>query len=160
MDIKSTHFPKIGWGILIGLGLIIYSLLVFQIGLFTGYQKASFSFRSGDNYYRAFNPRKNNLMKDLPRQDFPGGHGVTGKIISINLPTFMVAGTDNLEKIINISDDTVIRSVRKNLTANDLKINDLVVIIGAPDQTGLISAKLIRIMPPPLEMPPDQLNKQ
>jgi hypothetical protein len=32
---------------------------------------------------------------------------------------------------------------------NNISINDMIIVIGEPNQSGQIEAKLIRIMPPP-----------
>jgi hypothetical protein len=47
MDFARSH------KILAVLGVVIIELIVFQSGIFVGYHKAAFSFRMGDNYYRA-----------------------------------------------------------------------------------------------------------
>ena len=56
-------------------------------------------------------------------------------------------GWDNVEKSVLITDDTEIREFRNLIKPEDLKVNDLVIVIGSPNNTGEIQAKLIRLMP-------------
>jgi hypothetical protein len=89
-----------------------------------------------------------NMMQNF---NLPGGNGAVGKIVSINLPTIVVASPDNIEKTINISDNTLIRQFRDTLNAKDLTVGEHVVVLGEisnPDN-GVIDAKLIRLIPPP-----------
>lgn len=127
---------------------IVVLLLVFQAGELIGYRKASFAFRGGDNYYRAFEPENRQPMFG---DQFPGAHGAVGRIVKLDLPTFVVAGPDNMEKEVSIDNDTIVRRFRNTIKASDLKINDYVVVIGAPDDNSdpVIKARLIRLMPPP-----------
>ena len=150
---------------------LIILLIVFQAGKFVGYHKAMFYKHSGENYYRTMNIRGgqtnpfdnqdqvqqsafngqgqfNNFMQD---SNIPGGNGAVGKIVSINLPTIVVASPDNVEKTVNISNDTLIREFRDTIGAKDLKIGEYVIILGtfSDQDNGLIEARLIRIIPPP-----------
>lgn len=144
MNLKNIHQSKIFHGILIGLIIAIFVLLIFKAGELVGYRKAAFSYRLGDNYYRTFEGGRS-PMGDM----LPGGHGAAGKIISINLPTFVVDGPDGIEKTIVVNDRTAIRRFRDEIDADNLKIDDLVTILGEPDAEGRIVAKLVRIMPAP-----------
>ena len=132
---------------LAGLFALIVALLIFQAGMFVGYRKAKFSYRMGDNFHRTFGERKGGFV----RGDFPGGHGTIGKIIKIDLPTLIIEDRDNVEKIIIIKDDTAVRRFRESVKSSDLKTDDYVVVIGTPNDSGQIEARLIRIVPPPLQ---------
>jgi len=79
----------------------------------------------------------------------PGGHGAVGRIIKVSLPTMVVSGPDNLEKVVMIKDDTIVRQFRSDLKPGDLKIDQNVVVVGSPNEDGQIEAKLIRLMPAP-----------
>ena len=72
-----------------------------------------------------------------------------GKIIKIELPTLIVQDKDSTEKVILAANDTQVQRMRENITANDLKINDFLVVIGSPNEQGQIEAKLIRLVPSP-----------
>ena len=130
---------------LVGLFALIIALLIFQAGMFVGYRKAKFSYRMGDNFHRTFGERKGGFA----RGDFPGGHGTIGKIIKIDLPALVIEDKDNVEKIIIIKDDTAVRRFRESVKTSDLKIDDYVVVIGAPNAESQIEARLIRIVPAP-----------
>ena len=131
------------------LGVILF-LVVFQAGMFIGFHKASFAFRGGENYYRAFDrngKRANMGMMDF--DDVPGGHGAIGKVISIASTTLVVSAPDNIEKIIHILPDTLVKKFRDAGTSTDIVIGDYIVVIGNPNEKGQVDAKLIRIMPAP-----------
>ena len=148
-NLKEFTQSKSFRGILAGIGIAIVALLIFQAGMFVGFRKASFSYRFGDNYYRAFGDRGPKPFQGQPRDGFIEGHGAVGKIASIKLPTFVVTDPDDVEKVIAINEDTVIRRFDTTISADELKVNDFTVILGSPNDNSQIEAKLIRILPPP-----------
>jgi hypothetical protein len=156
IDIKGFHAPKIFRGVLIAIVSLIVLMVVFQAGIFVGYHKATFSFGSGDNYYRAFGRGPigvgRGMMGGFDPDDVPGGHGAVGKIVRINLPTIVVADIKNFEKTVFIDENTLIRRFRDNVEAENISVGETVIILGTPDEKGLITAKLIRILPPPPEL--------
>ncbi|OGI47226.1 hypothetical protein A2121_00525 [Candidatus Nomurabacteria bacterium GWB1_40_6] len=140
---------KIFVGILYGIGIVIILLLVLSAGISIGFHKASFGRAWGDNYERNFGMRPERPMLMLGKENFPNAHGAIGKIIKIELPTIIVQDKDNTEKVILTANDTQIQRMQENITANDLKINDFIVVIGSPNEQGQIEAKLIRLVPSP-----------
>lgn len=70
----------------------------------------------------------------------PNGSGQTGTVI--------IKGKDDIEKIIIVKDNTVIRRLNETIKLSDLEINDYIVVIGGPDNNGQIEAEFIRLMPP------------
>jgi len=64
--------------------------------------------------------------------------------------SLVIKDIDNTEKIVIIDDNTTIRMFNQNVGKQDLKVGQKVVIIGEPNSSGEIEAKLIRIMPEPL----------
>lgn len=175
------------FGIIKLIFILLAVFIIFQAGIFVGYYKARFYNAIGENYYRqtdnrgfgasggmmnGFNGRGAfgiNMMQDL---NIPGGHGAVGKIVSINLPNIVVASTDNVEKTINISNDTIIRQFRDTIKVGDLKVGEYIVVLGdfsdntssagnngstgnnsggaqATQANSVINAKLIRLLPPP-----------
>ncbi len=147
MNIKEFSQSKTFKKIIYGIGGVIVALLIFQAGVLVGYHKAGFSYRLGDNYHRTFVGERGEFPMDIYRGDFTDAHGSVGKIIKIDLPTFVLEGQDGVEKIISIGDDTVIRQFRETIKPADLKINDFVVVIGSPNTQGQIESQLIRLMP-------------
>jgi len=146
-EIKQTRKFKISVYIILS---VLILLFVFQIGMFVGFKKASFSFRTGENYFREMTGRRNDPMMGLRRGDFNNAHGAVGQIVSINLPNISVENQDENVQTIAISTSTAIRGLTGPINSADLKINDLVVIFGAPDNnSAVIDARLIRLMPVP-----------
>jgi hypothetical protein len=136
----------------ISLGIIlaiVALLLAFKLGTVVGFHKADFSFKWGENYHRNFAGPKEGFFKNLDDRNFMPAHGVFGKIIKIDVGSLIIQGQDNIEKSIYLSNKTIIERFRETIKPQDLKIDDRVVIIGAPSSTGQIEAQFIRIMPPP-----------
>ncbi len=65
-----------------------------------------------------------------------------------------MTGNDAVEKIVLIDNTTVIRRFHDTLTAQDLQVDNGVLIIGTPNAEGKIEAKLIRVMPKPIAPAP------
>lgn len=143
--IQSQSFK----GILMGIFIAIIALIIFQTGVAVGERKASFAHRFGDNFERNFrDPQGGGFMRGFPGgADMPGGHGAAGEIVSINLPLVVVAGPDNLEKTVFISDTTEIREFRDTLKADQLSVGDFIIVLGTPNAEGQVEAKLIRLAP-------------
>ncbi|MBM2817660.1 MAG: hypothetical protein HW401_250 [Parcubacteria group bacterium] len=149
---ESKNLRRILWGV----GIAIAILLIFQAGMFVGYRKASFSYRWGNNYYRAFGEHRGGermmggrMMDSFRGKDFTNSSGAIGRILSINLPTLAIENGDGIEKIILIADDTSIKRFRETINVADLKIGDFVVVIGAPNDSSQVEAKIVRVMPNP-----------
>jgi hypothetical protein len=138
---------------ILGIGAFVILLFVFQAGIFVGYFKASHSLRAGDNFSRTFGERGpgfgGKMMPGFGMMDPTNAHGTTGAIVSVNLPTIIVSDRDGTEKTVTVSDKTDIRKFRNTIKAEDLSVNDFIVVIGAPNEQGDIAAQLIRVMPAP-----------
>lgn len=135
---------KIKW-VMIGLGALAVLLLVFQLGLYVGYRKATFTFRWGDSYHRVFGGPKEGFLRNFGGRELINGHGTVGDILSITGQSMVIKGPDNVEKVVSISDSTVIRKGWQNLKFTDLKVGDRVVVIGSPKDDGSVSANFIRV---------------
>ncbi len=120
-------------------------LVDFLCWINVGFHKAEFGRAWGENYERnfGFGPDHSLLGKD----NFPNANGAIGKIIKIELPTIIVEDKDNAEKVILIDSNTNIEKMTAQITMNDLKVDDFVVVIGAPNTQGQVEAKFIRVMP-------------
>jgi len=146
--LKKIFESKVLVGVLYGVGVVVVALLIFSAGVSVGFHKASFGRAWGDNYERNFG------MSPMPpfganEDTFPNDHGAMGKIIKVELPTVIVQGQDQIEKVVLIKNDTKIQKARDNITSADLKVDDFIVVIGSPNDQGQIEAKFIRIMPSP-----------
>lgn len=153
MDIKNIFESKFIKGLVVGIAVFVIALIIFQAGVLVGYKKAGFSSRMGDNYYRAFNndnsQRRDASMMRGPFDDLAGGHGAAGKIVKINLPTFIVSSPDGIEKTVLVTDDTNIRQFRETISSKNLQLDQHVVVLGSPNDDGNVVAKFIRVLPPP-----------
>lgn len=145
---KNIHYSKLFKTIIVvGVALVII-LATFLLGVSVGFHKASFSYRVGEHYDVLFG--KNDTI-DVPpsfdADDIPGGHEAAGKIISVELPSFVVVGPDNIEKKVEVEDGTVITELRGSASSSDIAIGESAVIIGEPGTNSDIEAQFIRIFP-------------
>lgn len=146
---KPTQSKKLRVVIVAIVGLAIV-LAIFQAGVFVGFHKASFLFRGGDNFYRAFGEREGQMgSKMIFRDEFSGGHGALGRIVRINLPILVVIGPDNIEKTVLTNDKTEVRQFRDASSLDKLSVDQHITVLGTPNDDGQIVAKFIRIIPPP-----------
>lgn len=130
-------------------GFIIF-LIGFKAGTFVGFRKAGFSYQWGENYHRNFGgPARGFMAPFMMEKEYLNPHATFGKIIKIELPVIIIQGQNEAEKSVLIKDDTNIRRLSETVKSADLKVADQVVIIGEPNNSGQIEAKLIRIMPLP-----------
>ena len=149
---KELFFERISLKhILWILGIVIIALLIFKAGEFVGYNKAGFSYRMGEKYYRgglmSMNGRSGFTPPGFMDGDFLIGHGTLGTILSINGSSFVVSDDDNMEKMVVVASNTAIRRFRDSITFAQLNIGDGVIVIGDPDDSGQINAKLVRVTP-------------
>ena len=144
--------------IILILGCIFIALVIFQAGMFVGFKKAGFAFRTGEQYFRQMNGRPNDQFMGMNREDFSNSHGVAGKIISIKLPSIVVEDKDGIERTVLVSTSTSIKKFKDSIKYTDLQINDFITVIGDPNDKAEVEAKLIRIMPNPENMPFDQMG--
>ena len=141
---QSRTFTVTLWTI----GGVVIVLAIFQAGVLVGYHKAGFSYQGGENYYLTFGDDRPGPL-GIPAQNFPTTHGAIGKIIKIDLPTITIEDTDNVEKVVSVDDDTMIKKFRDTMTPAQLHVGDIVTVIGSPTDTAQIEARLVRILPPP-----------
>lgn len=145
---KNIHHSKIFKTILFAGGAVILVLVVFLLGVSVGFHKASFADRVGEHYDALFGRNGTDVMPpSFDADDIPGGHEAAGKIISVELPVFVVIGPDNIEKKVEIGNDTVITELRSTASSSDIEVGDSAVIIGMPGTDSDIVAQFIRIFP-------------
>jgi len=159
--VKSKTFKKI----IYVLGIIVITLMVFYTGMMAGFRKSSFNHNWGENYQRNFGFPNKMGGPEMMRGEFGqfrnllNAHGAIGKIIKVELPSIIVLDEkDNTEKVVVIDDNTEIRKVRDSISKDDLKLDDHIIVIGSPNSSGQIEAKLIRYLPGPIDFPSD-LNR-
>ena len=157
-DKQKKRNPDILRWIIFGLLGFIIILLIFSIGMQVGGAKARFSYKWADNYHKNFaGPRTGFLSnwRSFPHGDFIGGHGAFGEIIELSATStdfgfgqtlsFVLRGRSDVEKIIVINENTIVKKGRATIMGDELKVGDNVTIIGSPNKEGQIEAKLIRI---------------
>jgi len=145
---KNIHHSKTFKIILATGGAIIILLVTFLFGILVGFHKASFSYRVGEHYDSLFSRNDGNaILPPIDTDAIPGGHEAAGKIISVELPVFMVVGPDNIEKKIDIVNGTVITKLRAAASSSNIIVGDSAVIIGMPGTDSDIDAQFIRIFP-------------
>ncbi len=129
-------------------GVIIVAC-IFLVGETVGYHKVETSYRFGENYNRIFEGQQgmHNIFLMPIDNMFSGTHGAFGKIVKITLPQVVIVGQDGLEKIIVLNDDSIIKEFRGDVSSSSLSVGDTITVLGSPDDTGQITAKLIRVVP-------------
>ena len=139
--------------------VVVGVIFVFHIGEEFGYRKAELIEHMSDGYYKAFGPGDQRRTGPFGSffDDQTDTHGVAGKVIDNTANSLIVEDNENIEKTVVFSTSTIIRKQRTTLTTTDIKNGDFVVIIGSPTTDGKITAKIIRIVPPPTAEP-DQDN--
>jgi hypothetical protein len=152
----------------VGFFLIVF--ISFAGGMAVGLHKAKFSYQWGQNYERNFmGSEKGNGrgkesvgcagkmmggcagggMQNFPRnaegQNFRNAHGLAGTILSISDNNLIIKDRDNKEATITTTEKTLIKRGVDDLKITDLKANDQLVIMGTPNDQGVVTADLIRV---------------
>lgn len=136
--------------IIVGLAVLLVIILIFNIGMFVGANKAKFSYKWAENYHQNFSGPQQGFFGNWRRppifpDNFIEGHGIFGEIIKINDTDFIIKDRGDIEKVVLIDEDTVIKDKMENIEKSELKTGTYVVVIGSPNEQGQIQAKLIRI---------------
>ena len=140
--------------ILTGLIVLLVIIAIFETGVFFGLHEARHSYRWGENYAQNFGgPRGGFFGSVSAPSDMPGGHGAFGQISNVSLPTFVITDPAHPEERIRVASSTVIRNGAGTTDASALSTGTYVVVLGTPDENGVIDAALIRIMPAPPARP-------
>ena len=113
---------------LIGISALVILIGVFGTGLAVGYRKANFSYRWGENYHKNFGGPRGGFMErfsvtgPIMEDDFINSRGTAGLIIKIDGNNLVVDGNNTPEKIIVVSNKTVIRRGQQNIKREELKV--------------------------------------
>ena len=156
-EIIKDHFKRVNQShllikVIYGICILIVLAVVFRAGEFVGFHKAEFGRNWRNHYEKNFGPRPPGPFGAMSEQ-FPNGHGTIGKIVKVELPNVIVIDRDNTEKVVIINNDTDIVLMREKIANIDIKVGDQIVVIGSPNESGQIVAKLIRILPSELNGP-------
>ncbi|MDD5738428.1 MAG: hypothetical protein PHY72_00660 [Candidatus Pacebacteria bacterium] len=136
-------------GFLFGLLGFLILVFVFKVGEIVGIKKADFSCRWSNNYHQNFGGPRQGFMQGFGDRDFIEANGVVGQIIQLGTSTISIKGRGDIEKIVVITASTTINSLNQTIQISDLKVDDMLVVIGQGNNQGQIEAKLIRVMPVP-----------
>ena len=146
-NLKAFFEAKKFTKILALLGSLVFAVVIFSAGVVVGFNKAKWTRDADDNFAQNFGPHHHyrKILGDTP-DAFPNANGALGKLIKVELPTFIVSDKDGTEKVILITDDTEVRSGSDEVTPSDLKVGGNVLVIGSPNDKGQIEAGFIRII--------------
>ncbi|HEV7424393.1 MAG TPA: hypothetical protein VGO21_04360 [Candidatus Paceibacterota bacterium] len=153
-ELKKVFEGKIFFRVILITGIVIVFLLVFSAGVTVGFHKASYGRAWGEHYNENFGmghrmPPMGIIGNPGMMDYFPNAHGATGKIIKMEAQNIILQDKDSTEKSILLNSDTKIQKGRMDIAISDLKIDDFIVVIGTPDDKGMIEAKFIRVIPSP-----------
>ena len=148
MNKKNIFTSKLFFKIMTGLLAFILLLAVFKLGMIVGGKKADFFCKWSDNYYHNFGGPREGFLKGMGDRDFIDANGIFGQVIQNDGQTLVIQDRDDREKIILFNDATVIKRFREDVLISDIKVDEHIVAIGSPNESGQFEAKLIRILPP------------
>lgn len=136
-------------------GVLLVALVSFASGLHVGFHKALFSAKFGENYERNFlsaphdRPVPSLGMRSMTdpvgEKGMRNPHGLSGEILSLSGDSIVIKNRDNQESTIRVSEATVINRGKETLMFSDLATGNKIVVIGKPQDTGIIDAHLIRV---------------
>ncbi|MDD2766941.1 MAG: hypothetical protein PHH40_04270 [Candidatus Moranbacteria bacterium] len=168
MNVKEIMPSKYFKGIIIIVGVLIVALLSFSAGIAVGIHKAKFSYAWGQNYEQNFVGGRGNMIRDergrermipqggsmmnrfgiaekLSGRDFRNAHGIAGIVLSVSDTSIIVIDRDNKENTITITEGTLIKRNNESITLGDIAKDDNVVVVGKPDDNGVVKADFIRV---------------
>ncbi len=148
--VESKYFVAIAFVC----GALLIALLSFGLGVKVGFHQALFSSRFGENYERNFlgdrddfGGRSGGMMDKMRDRGMRSGHGVAGEILSVNGETLVVKDRDNQEVTIRLNTVTIVNRGPETVAGSTLVPGEKIVIIGKPQDDGVIAASLIRVFP-------------
>lgn len=140
--------------------MIIFAAIIFAAGVSVGLHKARYSYQWGENYERNFAPRPEHrqmgpggpMRPEGPMGFFRGdgremrnANGLAGAVVSVTDNLIIIKDRDDKENTVAVSDKTIIKAGRSDIKIGDLKTDENLVVIGKPNDSGVIDADLIRI---------------
>lgn len=129
------------------IGTLFVLCATLQLGIFIGYHKASFARDWGDHYKKNFGLERPESFGGMMGGRLPTSYGASGKVLTLSLPSFIIEDNDGTEKTILITNKTLIKVGMQNASSSAIIGDSFVVVLGSPNTSGQIEAKLIRVMP-------------
>lgn len=154
MSVKQITESKYFKVAAITCGVLLVALTGFAAGISVGSDRALFSTHFGENYERNFlggpegtlpTPPLGDMVDPKGQKGMRNPHGVGGEILSISGDTIVIKDKNNQESSIRVSDATIINRGEETITLGDLAVGNKIVVVGKPQDDGVISAHLIRI---------------
>lgn len=118
----------------------------YEIGEFVGSKEAEYSSHWGEQYQRNFFGPQSGQNQVFAPSNLLHAHGVVGLILNVQDNQISVQGQD-AEKIVLVTNKTVIRLGRELIHVSDLNAGIRIGVIGEPNANGQIEAQMIRVMP-------------
>lgn len=154
MSIQPFLQSKYFRGAAIATGLLVLILGSFALGMRVGFHKALFSAKWGENYERNFlgdGDRGGRGLSPLKEMKMMGkgmrnAHGTAGEVISVAGETIILKDRNDQENTIRVNESTIINRGKDTIEVNTLAPGDRVVVIGKPQEDGVIAAHLIRVL--------------
>jgi hypothetical protein len=129
-------------------GEITLLLLVFRVGEIIGVHRADFSAEWGQNYGRFFGEPKYGFFNEVGELPPPiPAFGNVGTVLSVSGGQLVIQDERFNEKTVTVTSSTIIREGMNVITADKIPTGANIVIIGAPNREGAITARFIRIFP-------------
>lgn len=133
-------------------GGLFLSVLVFHAGQVVGFRKAELSLGllGGRGVYGYVDRQ---FLHEFAEREIVNSHGVSGVVVSVAEPFFIIQSNAGLEREVLVSGDTIIRRGPSVITLSDMQPTNRVVVLGSTEDTGALAAKFIRILEPILPAP-------
>lgn len=149
-EIIQTKYFK---ATVVTVGGLFVVLVSFAGGVAVGLHKAKFSYAWGENYERNFlggseereGKRARSFFGKMDMKGMRNGHGVAGEILSVSGDTLIIKNRENQETSVRVNDGTVMNQGKNALALSDLRGGEQVVVVGKPQDDGVIVAHLIRV---------------
>ncbi|MCL5435464.1 MAG: hypothetical protein M1275_00020 [Patescibacteria group bacterium] len=154
MNLNEIFVSKTLKKLLATIVCLVLALLLFQAGIYIGYRKAQISYQWGENYHRVFGGPRGGFLQDISGDDFMPGHGLAGTVMKVDGANLVIKSTDDVERVVTLTDDTTIRRGTKNISASDIKANATVTVICVPNPDGTMQAEFVRVFDPNSEPVP------
>ena len=134
--------------VLIGIGVVVVLLLIFHAGMVTGEHRHSGEHGFGMQRSGGF------FIARMPQGYMQQGHGAVGTVTALGPSSVTITGRDGGAQTILLAPDTQIRALNGDASSSALKVGDHVIVLGAPSESGQITAHLIHVMPADMPLPP------
>ncbi len=129
------------------LGGLFLLVLVFHAGQIIGFRKAELSLGllGGRGVYGRMDQQ---FLHEFAEREIVNSHGVSGVVVSVAEPFFIMQSSSGLEREVSVSGATIIRRGPSSITLQEVQPMNRVVVLGSTEDTGTLEAKFIRILDP------------